>query len=336
MLYLGKQITSSADVLQPITEEELLGMLQQPQSEICSMIEQLRIVRSVDEKQYSVLKRQLPYIVCGTFNPSIRRTENFAYIDKFFVDLDHLSVYGQDACSIRMRLLTDNRVLLCFVSPSQDGLKLLFRLKERCYDAGLFSLFYKAFVHKLTVQYDLEQLVDTRTSDVTRACFLSWDKDAHYNPLADAVDINDFINTRSPQTLFEQKRAQDKAAQQTETKQESLSQTADPDSVAVARIKEILSLQRAKTVEKSVYVPEEVSDIMDKLTEYLTSLDVQVDAILPIQYGQKIRCTLEGKHGECNIFYGKRGFSVVISPRGGTDSAFNGMLAELIKGFLIA
>lgn len=39
MLYLGKQITSSADVLQPITEEELLGMLQQPQPEICSMIE---------------------------------------------------------------------------------------------------------------------------------------------------------------------------------------------------------------------------------------------------------------------------------------------------------
>lgn len=336
MLYLGKQITSSADVLQPITEEELLAMLQQPQPEICSMIEQLRIVRTVDGKQYSVLKRQLPYIVCGTFNPAIRRTENFAYIDRFIVDLDHLSAYGQDACTIRMRLLTDNRVQICFVSPSQDGLKLLFKLKERCYDAGLFSLFYKTFVHKFAVQYDLEQLVDTRTSDVTRACFLSWDKDAHYNPLADAVDINDYINAQSPQSLFEQKRAQDKAAQQTETKQESSSQTAEPDSAAVVRIKEILSLQRAKTATKPVYVPEEVSDIMDKLSEYLTALDVQVDAILPIQYGQKIRCTLEGKHGECNIFYGKRGFSVVISPRGGTDSTFNGMLAELIKGFLIA
>lgn len=294
----------------------------------------LYIVRTVDGKQYSVLKRQLPYIVCGTFNPAIRRTENFAYIDSFIVDLDHLSAHGQDTCTIRMRLLTDNRVQLCFVSPSQDGLKLLFKLKERCYDAGIFSLFYKAFVHKFAVQYDLEQLVDIRTSDVTRACFLSWDKDAHYNPIAEAVDINGYINAQSPQSLFEQKRAQDKSAHHAEAKAESAPQTAEPDSAAVARIKEILSLQRAKKEAKPVYVPEEVSDIMDKLSEYLTSLDIQTDAILPIQYGQKIRCTLEGKHGECNIFYGKRGFSVVISPRGGTDSTFNEMLAELIKGFL--
>lgn len=50
MLYLGKQITSSADVLQPMTEEELLAMLQQPQPEICSMIEQLRIYGVKKEK----------------------------------------------------------------------------------------------------------------------------------------------------------------------------------------------------------------------------------------------------------------------------------------------
>ena len=45
----------------------------------------------------------------------------------------------------------------------------------------LYSLFYKKFVKSFSEQYDLQQVVDAKTSDVSRACFLSHDKDAFYN-----------------------------------------------------------------------------------------------------------------------------------------------------------
>ena len=40
------------------------------------------------------------------------------------------------------------------------------------------------------------------------------------------------------------------------------------------------------------------------------------------------------KESEINLFYGKRGFSVVISPRLGTNEELNELLADLVKSFL--
>ena len=91
-----------------------------------------------------------------------------------------------------------DRVVLSFLSPSEDGLKVFFKLKERCYDSGLYSLFYKAFLLEFSKQYVLHQVIDTRTSDVTRACFVSVDPDAYYNPDAVQVDIRAFIDMDNP------------------------------------------------------------------------------------------------------------------------------------------
>ena len=40
------------------------------------------------------------------------------------------------------------------------------------------------------------------------------------------------------------------------------------------------------------------------------------------------------KEAEVNLFYGKRGFSVVISPRRGTNEELNNVVAELIQQFV--
>ena len=50
---------------------------------------------------------------------------------------------------------------------------------------------------------------------------------------------------------------------------------------------------------------------------------------------KKIRAKIGLKEAEVNIFYGKRGFSVVQSPRTGTSADMNRMLADLIEGFLL-
>lgn len=63
-------------------------------------------------------------------------------------------------------------------------------------------------------------------------------------------------------------------------------------------------------------------------------MGLQVTEIHNIQYAKKIRARLGHRDAEINLFYGKRGFSVVISPRLGTDEELNTLLADLVKRFL--
>ena len=69
MLLIGTNITSSADTLKKIPVDNLYYCLRNPKPEISAKIRQLRIVRHLDPKHYAALKRMLPYVVCGMFNP---------------------------------------------------------------------------------------------------------------------------------------------------------------------------------------------------------------------------------------------------------------------------
>ena len=53
------------------------------------------------------------------------------------MDLDHIAEKGLVVSDIKENLKKDPQVLACFVSPSEDGVKVVFKFKERCYDAGL-------------------------------------------------------------------------------------------------------------------------------------------------------------------------------------------------------
>ena len=59
-----------------------------------------------------------------------------------------------------------------------------------------------------------------------------------------------------------------------------------------------------------------------------------VTEIVNIQYAKKIKVRMGQKEAEVNLFYGKRGFSVVISPRRGTNEELNNVVAELIQQFV--
>lgn len=93
-LFYGNNILASADPLIEKDVYEIYEMIKSPDADFSMRINQLRMVKSLDEKQYTRLKRQLPYFVCGRFNPSFRRVANFAYIESFVIDIDHLSMKG--------------------------------------------------------------------------------------------------------------------------------------------------------------------------------------------------------------------------------------------------
>jgi hypothetical protein len=279
-----------------------------------------------------VLKKQLPYLVCGTFSPPFRRSENFAYIQHFMIDIDKIIEKQLSICELKQRITKDERVLLCFVSPSEDGLKILFKLSEKCYDKGMFSLFYKAFSWQFARQYNIEQVVDFQTCDVTRACFVSYDPDAYYNPKAECIAIDHYLKNDDPTTLFDLKHELEKKTSTQDPAPKEPKEDVDKD--IINNIKAILNPNLKTRQQKPVFVPEELNDIMEDLKQFITQTGIEVTEIINISYGKKIRMKSRLKQAEVNLFYGKRGFSVVKSPRTGTDDELNELTAELIQSFI--
>lgn len=334
MIMVGKNVTAKDDALQKIKVEYLYHKLIHPDAVIESKIRQLRIVRQLDPKQYSFLKRQLPYIVCGMFNPAYRRTENFGYTEYFMVDIDHIGEKEMSVNDLRARLVADARVALCFLSPGEDGLKLLFRLKERCYDAGIYSLFYKLFVLQLAKKFGLEQVIDARTSDVARACFVSIDAEAYYNPNAEAVDLNSFMNTEDTSELFRIKKQVDNDKTLPAIVSDAALQRT-PDDDALKQIRALLNPGgRSLLSKREAFIPQELNELMNKLVPHIEQAGVSVAAIENINYGKKLKMKVGFKEAEINIFYGRKGYSVIISPRRGTNDELNALMAQLIEQYL--
>jgi tetratricopeptide (TPR) repeat protein len=331
-MLLGNNITQRDDRLSFISPDELYRRIRTPEETDRILVGRLRLVRSIDPKQYAVLKKQLPYIVCGVFNPPFRRTENFGLCEYFMVDIDHISEKSLSLEVVKERVTKDPRTLLCFVSPSEDGLKILFRLSDKCYDAGKYSLFYKCFVNAFSQQYGLEQALDARTSDVSRACFLSFDPEAYYNPNAETVNIADYVDFDNP---FEAYGIEATTGSAAALSAEEQPRQKEPDDEALALIKQKLNQKRSAPRQKpQVYVPKQLNEILERLLAYIGEAGVVVEEVCNINYGKKFRLKAGMSLAEVNLFFGKKGFSVVKSPRQGTSESLNELMTAYIQGFI--
>lgn len=329
----GTNIQSPADPLNKVQESYLYHSLVNPKPAVSSAMQQLRIVYSLDANRYSQLKRQLPYFVCGMFNPPYRRTENFGCTENFVLDFDHLSAKKLDVRTLKEKIVADRRVMMCFSSPSLDGLKVMFRLKEQCHDSGLYKIFYKAFASSFARELGVEQVLDARTSDVTRACFVSVDPEAYYNKDAEAVDLTAFVQEDNPLVVFDMKKEQAEAEKEQRKEAPSDAHPKDPTKDIMEQIRRRLRPGVPKT-KPEAYVPQQLNDIIGPLCDKIKETGIIITEVINIQYGKKIRCQLGALLGEVNLFYGKRGYSVVESPRRGTNDEFNRLIADVVKAFL--
>lgn len=351
MFSVGTNVRNAGDQLRKVNADYLYNALSHPKPEFESRIMQLRVVRRLNEAQYRQLKCQLPFFVCGTFNPPYRKTENFAYTECFVIDIDHVGAKGLVMADLKARIAADPFTFMCFVSPGEDGLKVVFRLSERCYDAGVYSAFYKRFASDYSVRMGLEQVVDSVTCDVSRACFMSVDKDAYYNPDAEPVEIARYVSLEAPFFRPEEKREkreikppvleakEDDAANAEDVAGDpDKEMLKDPDSDTMDKIREMLDMRKAKVTRppKDVFVPEVLNRIEEELRGDVQKLGFDVSEICNIQYGKKIRAGVGLRKAEVNLFYGKRGFSVVVSPKTGTDEDLNNLLADAVRTFISA
>lgn len=334
MLQAGKLVTQINDPLTKVQPDYLYHAVRNPKAAIASQIRQLRIVRDIDANAYRNLKKQLPYVTCGIFNPPVRRTENFAWIDHFIVDIDHLTQKQISVEGLREKLKQDQRVKLLFLSPGEDGLKVLFCLSEKCYDAGQYSLFYKVFIRNFSQQYGLEQVVDERTSDVARACFVSVDPDAYFNAEADPVSMESFVDFsnvfETRQLMVELKLETKQAAAKEKEHASAIETSTGPDAEILREIRNRLNPNQRTKRDKSIYVPDEINEIMEQVRDRMTDLGIQLYDLQNIHYGKKLRFKHGTMDAEINLFYGKRGFSVVLSPRHGTNSELNELCAQAL------
>lgn len=333
MIYAGTNIKSAGDILQPVTVEYLYNAIHTPKQEIALKIKQLRIVRKINPSAYSTLKQQLPYIVTSVFSPLVRRSENFAYSEYFILDIDHLSEKGLILDDVRKKVNSDDRTLLSFESPGGDGLKILMKLKEKCYDAMLYKMFYKSFLGNFSTMYNLGQSVDQKTCDVTRACFVSCDEFAYYNKGAETVDMRLWLHQESSQQLWDQLRAQDEEINSQSEYQEVKIKDPDADMMSDIRRRLNPSLQRIHE-KQDIFVPKILDDLSEDLKGYIESLGLIVNSMSNINYGKKITVTLGLKVAEVNLFYGKKGFSVVATTKTGTNKELAELVSEVVSTYL--
>ena len=326
MISYGENIRSAADSLKKMSVDTIANIIKTPSTKLEHQIRQLRILREVDPKKYSAQKTILPYIVCSIFDPPFRKRENFAYTEYFIIDIDNISQMDLLIFDLKERLIRDSRTLLIFESPSGDGLKIMLRLSERCYDAGRYSIFYRDFCREFANQYHLETAVDIKTSDVARACFLSCDTSAYFNPDSTPVVLADHI--RHDRIEITNKIEVENHSTYTGP--------TEPDDATINAIRSTLNLNRRVAAEKPpVVVPEILENIEDNLKQYIENKGLTVSDIIDIQYGKKIKATLGCRNSEVNLFYGKKGFSIVKATKTGTSMELNQLLLELVQSYLL-
>lgn len=332
---VGTQLTQPDDRLRRLPLSELIQQIRFPSDDLRSQIELLRNQQLIDTRLYQQSKRRLPYYVNALFHPAYRKKENFSSISSFTIDLDHVHVAQLTCEEIKKRLAKDPRVYMAFTSPGGSGLKIIFLLKERCTDSAVFSAFYKAFVAQFGAHYHLQPVIDLRTHDVTRASFLSADPDAIFHPEATMINIEDFIDLSDATQFRRQAEESSELMNQWSTQREM---PHGPDDDILRLISERLQCTPRRSAQKQYFVPPRVDEIIPIIKEKLASWSIELVDSAPINYGRKLRFKAGQHHAELNLFYGKKGFKVVITPKWGTNWQLADMtrkiLEELLADFL--
>lgn len=327
MLTWGMHITQMNDPLQKASEEVVLRKIKNPSDQFMGQIMQLRTLKSLDEKMYKKQKTSLPYFVCSSFHPLIRRKENFAAATHFILDLDRCPQHNIEIGELKRKLSEDQLIRGMFISPGADGLKVLFKLSERITDPGIFSLFYKSFLLEFSRKYQLEQVVDFVTHDVTRACFFSADPEAYDNPHAIAVNVFDFVSEDS--ITDNNKIVMDFREKQSGKDSETSEKIPISDDV-LALIRQRLRPEKQIRAKKEVYVPDELNVLMPVVRERLKELELDLQEESAIQFGKKLRIGKGLLWAEINVFFGRKGYSIVRTTKTGSNDEMGEIVASLI------
>ena len=153
--------------------------------------------------------------------------------------------------------------------------------------------------------------------------------------MADNVPLQSFVDMDSPLEMFELKKELEIDIKENPDIHDR-GIVSEPDEDVLQKIKETLKdrKKQCKEIEKDVYVPEQVENILNRLSEYVGEFQIELYESIDIQYGKKLRFRLGVRQAEINLFFGKRGFTAVQCPRNGTSAELNEVCHEIVKQFI--
>jgi VirE N-terminal domain len=313
---------------EPMTVASLSDIWQRVQNDAAlrAEVERLRKVKAMEVDAYTRLKVRLPFFCCGAFNGGVRKGEHFVGAAAFVLDIDHYSNDEAKLEALKMQLAADERVALLFRSPGGDGLKVVFVLDSTCADTKVFSDSYKAFAFRFAEQYELTKYMDFRTADATRACFLSADATAYINPMAELVSWQSLVAVLPKLPLDNTipfapdltlgSASSDSAENEAvvkplaEAERVNCSHNIAPD-VYADILRKLQTKARPNPMQREVAQPERLQLVVAPIAAAALLEGVQLLNVKDIQYGKQLRFGCGNDLAEVNVFYGKRGFSVV-------------------------
>ena len=148
-----------------------------------NQIEEIR--HNKDKEKRSQLKKQLPYFTpAGEFS---KRSKAGWIKDSgaLILDIDDYDIQKSEA--LKNDLKTDPNVITSFVSPS-GGLKVIYKTLPCSTDSKEYKAKWEGVKNHFVDKYKIK--VDESGKDPSRACFISYDPEAYYNPNAEVLDLS--------------------------------------------------------------------------------------------------------------------------------------------------
>ncbi len=318
--------------LSPTDLPTLTQMIRDPLHELADRTSSLRSVRSLDDLAFQKAKARLPFYIGASFRDHLRKTTHFESIHWFTLDLDGIISEQQSESSIKQTLKQDPRIALAYLSPSGSGIKVLFQLSAPVTHTKAFSEGYQRFGRQWAADHGWSGFIDLKTHDVTRVSFLCHDPNPVYTPTPEPVDASSFQVMLLPWEE-EQTTPRTPALPESEPTQDPQEKSKkDMTDEVFQEIRKKLGPEHRppKSTNTGPYVPEELRSMATVIRSAAAEAGLQVE-FEDIQYGLRVKVHIDHHWAQLNLFYGKQGFSIVPTPKKGSNGELAALLYELVN-----
>ncbi len=323
IFFYGTNIRQNpSETLIPIDFGSLKPLITNSSNKLALETARIRKIAEIDNKVYKTVKLSLPYLIGAEFENGQRHSDNFLYINAIVVDFDDcLKTPGQSK-DLKNLIKEQMDVWFFYVSPSQNGLKIWFKLESPIEDLIVFKKFYLDFARIFAERIHLLGTLDTRTCDATRVCFLAHDPDAYFNDNPEELQWE----------LWHSKNAMLEIENPIKETELSIKQPINVD--VHQRINQIINPSGPIRPKIDPFVPEIIKKIEKDIVCLLSTNEIQVEMVIPIPFGLKFCARQHLQKAEVSIFYGKKGFSVVKTPKTNVSIQLNETVQAIIYEFL--
>ena len=145
-----------------------------------------KIRGTANKKDRAEMKKKLPAFTLAISKNMKRKSEYFSSSQYIVLDFDDVAT-GEDLNSKKREIARDIETLAVFISPSGNGLKVVYKLSKAITDGNLFTEIYKNVAAEKSKKYSLQA---DNVQDCLRLCYYSYDQDLYFNKTCSLIDAD--------------------------------------------------------------------------------------------------------------------------------------------------